>query len=124
MKSKFKTSCRVEVSDRSGMFVLTDALIYYSERLGRDIIAPIGFETDFASIPCLFRSIIKVNGKHRKPAVIHDYLCENGEKEGVTQSESDHVFQEAMDAVDVRRTQNAVMFGMVRAYQIIKGLFT
>lgn len=124
MKSQFKTACRVEVSDKSGMFVLIDDLIYYSERLGKNIAAPKGFETDFASIPWMFRWLIKVNGKHRKPAVIHDYLCVHGKEMGISQSESDHVFQEAMNAVDVRRTQNAVMFGMVRAYQSIKGVFT
>lgn len=123
MKSHFKTACIVQVSDRSGMFELVQDLVYYSARLGRDIVVPAGFGTDFASIPRVFHSIIKVNGRHRKSAVLHDYLCEHGADEGLTQRESDLVFNEACEADDVRLTQRTVMFGMVRLYQSIKGVF-
>lgn len=35
---------------------------------------PAGFETDFASVPVPFRNLISINGRHRLPAVLHDYL--------------------------------------------------
>lgn len=35
---------------------------------------PVGFITDFASIPRIGRSIIQKDGPHRLPAVLHDYL--------------------------------------------------
>ena len=123
MKSQFKTGLIVNVLDTESMFSLAQELIYHSERLGRDIIVPAGYETDFASIPWILQSIVQVNGKHRRAAVVHDYLCTHGKIEGVTQREADLIFQEAMTVLDVRLTQRTAMFGMVRAYQSIAGLF-
>ena len=121
--SAFKTACIVEVMDAPGMFRLVQELIYESDILGRDLIVPIDYETDFSSIPWFLQSIIQVNGKHRKAAVVHDYLCTHGSLEGVTQRQADHIFQEAMRVLDVRLTQKKVMFGMVRVYQSIAGIF-
>jgi len=39
---------------------------------------PIGFITDFASIPRLLRPIITGNDNTKMPAVIHDYLYRKG----------------------------------------------
>ena len=121
--SGFKTACIVQVSDESGAFVLVSDLIYHSDMLGRDIVIPAGFITDFASIPWILHSIVQVNGKHRRAAVVHDYLCFHRDSEGITQREADYVFQEAMAVLDVRLTQRTVMFGMVRVYQSITGVF-
>lgn len=121
--SKFKTALIVEVSDDSGMFSLAQDLIYHSSRLGRDIVIPKGFATDFASIPWVFHSIIQVNGRHRRAAVVHDYLCIHRKQIGISQREADYIFQEAMQVLDVRLTQRTVMFGMVRVYQSITGIF-
>jgi len=38
------------------------------------ITVPIGFVTDFASIPVLLRSLINPVGKIRPAALVHDYL--------------------------------------------------
>ena len=122
-KSQFKTALIVEVMDAPGMFRLTQDFIYFSEILGRDIVVPADYLTDFSSIPWFLQSIIQVNGKHRRAAVVHDYLCTHGEKEGTKQRQADHVFQEAMTVLDVRLTQRKVMFGMVRIYQSITGTF-
>ena len=35
---------------------------------------PVGFKTDFASVPRLFRSIVSKIGKHAEAAVIHDWM--------------------------------------------------
>lgn len=35
---------------------------------------PAGFVTDFASIPVPLRNLFSINGRHRLPAVLHDYL--------------------------------------------------
>jgi len=35
---------------------------------------PVGFVTDFASIPPALQSIIRQNGPYLLPAVVHDYL--------------------------------------------------
>jgi hypothetical protein len=38
------------------------------------VTVPVGFITDFASIPRIGRSIIQKDGPHRLPALLHDYL--------------------------------------------------
>ena len=39
--------------------------------------APVGFRTDFASIPKVFQWLFKPDGKHAKAAVIHDLLYQH-----------------------------------------------
>lgn len=119
---RFKTSLIVEVGEESGKFILQQELIYYSAILGRDITVPDEFKTDFASIPWILRWLFNVNGKHRKSATVHDYLCENGKEEGVTQAQADAVFREAMRTEKVNPIKRYAMYVGVRAYQITKGL--
>ncbi|MDX1489721.1 MAG: DUF1353 domain-containing protein [Pseudohongiellaceae bacterium] len=125
--SEFKTACIVEVSSTSKKFRLVQGLVYYSTMLGRDITVPEGFETDFASIPQLLKWLIDVNGRHRRSAVVHDYLCVYGRRESITQAKADAVFKEAMGVDQVRVTQKYPMYWGVRIYQsttgFIKGLF-
>lgn len=91
-RSKLETE---DVSDTR--FVLLKPLVYYSAVVGREIIVPTGFVTDFASVP---RSVPLVydltGGEANRPAVIHDYLYVSHEVDRAT---ADAVFREAM-AVD------------------------
>lgn len=102
-------------------FCVSKPLTFYSASLGMEITVPVGFETDFASIPWFAQSLIQVNDKHIHAAVIHDLLCEKGEEFGLTQKQADQVFLEAMDCLGVRWTQRKVMYASVRMYQSIKG---
>lgn len=120
MKSEFLTELVVVVAERDGYFIVHEKFEYYSERLKRKIEVPKGYETNFASIPQMFQNIIRVNGKHRKAAALHDYLCDHGEELGITQREADFVFNEAMEISDMRDTQRIIMFAFVRAYQAVK----
>jgi hypothetical protein len=104
-------------------FHVSKPLIFYSEILGREIIAPEGFETDFASIPWFLQSIIQVNGPHIHAAVIHDLLCEYRDVFGITQKQADEVLLEAMQCLGVRITQRSAMYLGVRLYQSAKGVF-
>ena len=120
MKSEFRSECIVKVTDQDGIFELVEPLIYYSELLGREIIVPPKELTDFASIPRLFQNIIQVNGRHRKPAVVHDHLCEHKALYGINQGMADKVFREAMRVVDVEFVESSVMYQLVRRYQKTK----
>lgn len=104
-------------------FFVAKPLTFYSAMLGMEVTAPVGFETDFASIPWFAQSLIQVNGKHIHAAVIHDLLCVHGDDYGITQKQADDVFLEAMDCLGVRVTQRRVMYRAVRIYQSINGLF-
>lgn len=57
-----------------GFSTLVQPLVYTSERYNIVITAPLGFVTDFASLPWIVQWYFKKLGKHRKAAAIHDYL--------------------------------------------------
>jgi hypothetical protein len=75
-------------------------------------LVPKGFITDLASIPKPLRGLIEVNGKHRKAAVLHDYLyC----SQMLARKDADALFLEAMELLGVSTLQRNVMWLGVRA---------
>lgn len=106
------------------LFQISKPLEFYSAKLGRAFTVPVGFETDFASIPWFLQSVIQVNGPHIPAAVLHDYLCVHKVELGISQVEADAVFLEAMRVLDVRFTQRRAMYRAVRTYQTVKGWFS
>ncbi len=116
--SEFRSRLHVEVGDEDNKFILLAPLIYYSDLVGGEIVVPTGYKTDFASIPRIFQNIIQVNGKHRRPAVVHDFLCDNKKLVGMPQGFADKIFREAMKVVDVDFVESAIMYRMVRRYQM------
>lgn len=105
----------LEVKPHSGdKWKLTYPLIYQTKS-GLYISAPIGFVTDLASVPRIFRSLYSVHGEHTQAAVIHDYLYSerNGDKR-FTRKESDQIFHEAMLELGVRKTKAYLMYLAVR----------
>lgn len=63
------------------------------------ILVPVGFETDFASVPKLLWNIMPPTGQYGKAAVIHDFLYRTPKQ--ATKDEADSVFLEAMTALGV-----------------------
>ena len=118
--SEFRSKLKVEVGEADSYFILIEPLVYYSDLVGCEIVVPTGYSTNFASIPRLFQNIIQVNGKHRRPAAVHDYLCDFKKMLGMPQGLVDKIFREAMAVVDVDFVESAVMYRMVRRYQITK----
>lgn len=76
-----------------------------------DFIVPVGFETDFASIPRGLWNILPPQGKHSRAAVAHDYLYYTGM---FPRNISDKIFLIIMVALDVSRWRQRVMFRGVR----------
>jgi hypothetical protein len=72
---------------------------------------PAGFETDFASIPKLFWSILPPNGKYTGAAVIHDFLYHHHR---YTRKRSDQIFREAMKVLGVNWLTRGIMYQAVR----------
>ena len=85
---------------------------------GSAVIAiPIGFETDFASVPWYVRGLIKVNGKHRLAALLHDwiYSCEGDIGfNRLTRKECDILFLEEMKNANVKYIKRYAMYWGVR----------
>lgn len=116
--SKFEKVPSLEIGDNDD-WITDGVLVYQSDCLGYDVVIPKGFVTDLASIPRGFRWLITVNGKHRKAAIVHDYLYAlRGVIVGrnpLTRKECDVVFLEAMEVCDVNWPTRKTMYAAVRA---------
>lgn len=57
------------------IWIVSTPLVWCDPVFGR-IEVPVGFRTDLASIPRLFRNLpfLDPNGRSRRPAVVHDWL--------------------------------------------------
>lgn len=78
------------------------------------VIVPKGFETDLASIPQIFRSIIPQVGRHAQPAIVHDF-CYVNDQGGMTKKEADEMFLDGMKSVGVGWLRRRAMYLAVRA---------
>jgi hypothetical protein len=100
-------------------WTLTRALIYHSPLIGGTISAPVGFNTDLASIPRFFHRLFPVNDTHRLAAVLHDYLYS---KKGampdrtLTRLQCDQIFLEAMRVSGVPEWKAQTMYKAVRLF--------
>jgi len=84
-----------------------------SEDSGDTVEVPVGFQTDFASIPRLFWAILPKWGRYGNGAVIHDWLYWEQERE---RREADSIFLEAMEVLKVGAAVRYVMYWAVRAF--------
>ena len=91
--------------------ILEQSLGYYSELLGRDIIAPIGFSSDGASIPRALQWMYHPFGRYLEAAVVHDWFCVMKQIDSVTAAK---VFREAMKVCGVSKWRRAKMYFAVR----------
>lgn len=78
----------------------------------RVIVVPVNFETDFASVPRIFWTIVPPWGKYSPAAVVHDYLYI---KQHTTRLYADSVFKELMKALGVSWWKRNLMYSAVRA---------
>ena len=74
---------------------------------------PIGFITDFASIPRIFWPILPPDGPYGKAAVIHDYCYRTACYDRRT---SDLIFLEGMDVLKVEKWKKVVIYDAVHYF--------
>lgn len=112
--------------DESGTWKLLQSFIYDVNE-DEAIEVPVGYVTDFATIPRVFWSILPPWGTYGKATVVHDYLCtdkritnlKTNEVRLCSRKEADKVFLEAMTVLNVNVVVRYVMFAAVRVYAII-----
>ena len=110
----FKPNNKVyTVTGDAGEFILTRDLLYHSVKYDKFITVPIGFPTDFATLPPPVRALINRNGNSRAAAVVHDYLCV---RQSVPRKRADQIFLEALKDCDVGFTLRWLMYSGVRVY--------
>jgi hypothetical protein len=83
------------------------------EGSGNTIDVPMGFKTDFASVPRLLWSVIPRWGKYGNAAVIHDFLYWEQDR---TREESDRIFLEAMRVLKVSFMIRTLIYYAVRFF--------
>ncbi len=81
----------VEFSDDGKSATLTEDICYTV--FGEHYIVPIGFHTDFASIPRVLRRLYPKLDKHIRAAVLHDYMYVTGT---LNRDMSDRAFLDVM----------------------------
>ena len=76
---------------------------------------PDGFPTDFATVPRVVVWLIPRFGRYTLPAVLHDWLCTEGIRQGkVTSREADGIFRRSMRELDVPVARRWLMWTGVR----------
>ena len=101
----------------SGRWELVQPIEYHvgSENSPEVVIVPVGFVTDFASVPFGVRNLFPRDGKWTKAAIPHDYLYFTLGLHGkYSRKECDKIFLEIMEVLNVSWIQRHVMYRAVR----------
>ena len=77
----------------------------------KEVIVPVGFVSDLASIPRLFWSAIRPEGRHAYAAIVHDYLYWSQDR---PREEADQIFRIAMEDSKVAPTTVRTIYEAVR----------
>src|SRR5687768_3903680 len=110
MTPEFLSPLRVEHRS-DGTWVLTNPLRYRSTVLKSHMIVPIGFVTDFASVPRLPLAYVLAGDTAHPAAVVHDYLYQT---HMTTKDEADDIFEEAMGVSGEPWWRRKIMSNAVR----------
>lgn len=84
----------------------------YKPLIGKAILVPAGFVTDFASVPRVFWRLFPPTGRYGKAAVVHDFLYQFN---GVPRERADRIFLEAMTELNVGWFTRHTLYLAVRA---------
>ncbi len=107
------------------VWVVRKSFRYYigAENSNQWVDIPMGFLTDGASVPRLFWNLIPPWGKYGQATVVHDYLCEHGQivqndkTVQITRKQTDKIFKEAMQVLDVPKWKVWTMTTAVNLYR-------
>ena len=92
---------KVEKIKGTDMFMLKEPMTY------KDYKVPMNFYTDFASVPKWLHWLIKPQGRHSRPSVLHDYLYS---LKHFKRYKADIIFYKAMKDDKVKFHYRAIMF--------------
>jgi hypothetical protein len=86
-----------------------------SEPGAETISVPVGFVTDFASVPWGFWNIEPPLGQSGRAAVVHDYLYATRGLDGrYSRAQADAIFREALGVLGVARWKRRLLWAAVR----------
>ncbi|WP_040790222.1 DUF1353 domain-containing protein [Nocardia paucivorans] len=84
----------------------------------REFTVPVGFRTDFASVPRPVTWLVPRYGVYTKAAILHDYLLKSGE---VSTADADGIFRRALRECDVSVPRRRMMWAAVRFNSRLEG---
>jgi hypothetical protein len=84
---------------------------FHSSLLAETVVVPMGFITDFASVPRIIGAWLLYGGKGKRASVLHDWLYSS---KLVSRSISDAVFEEALKASGYASWEVSGMYAGVR----------
>ncbi len=103
--------CVTEISD--SIFAISDHPFRYQSGLIKELITvPVGFYTDFASVPRLGIVYAILGDRAHEPAVVHDFLYYMGK---TTRKMADDILLEAMEVMNLPWWQRWPIYAGVRA---------
>lgn len=105
--------CVQEVDEFAGTWSLTQPLSFDSKVLGGRVTVPVGFVTDFASVPRVPVVYLAEGGRGDKAAVIHDWLYTT---QAVDRATADAVLREALVACGYGTGTAGAFWLAVRAF--------
>jgi hypothetical protein len=114
MTARFHSPLIAEFPIRGRTRILQSDLVYSSKLVGL-IRVPIGFQTDFASVPRLPLAFLFAGDIGHYAAVVHDWLYSAGSG-CMSRRLADEVFLEALKASGVSDLRRIVMWCAVRAF--------
>ena len=127
MIAKFLTELSVTPYAGDKWFLNTD-LIYQTLHFGKPriyVVPAIQFPTDLASIPWIVRPIVRKSADTHAAGALHDWLTwrnnsfkEKG-KDGITRSDADKIFREALLVNGVPAWKATAMYNAVRAFSFM-----
>ena len=91
-------------------WIVRQPLVYRIGVSHDSITVPVGFVTDFASIPQALQAIIRANGPYILPAVVHDYLYW---KQACTRQQADQILLLGMIENEVREIHRTAIHSAV-----------
>lgn len=74
---------------------------------------PVGFVTDFASIPRVFWSVLRPDGSYTHPAIVHDYLYWT---QTILREDADDIFRIMMEDFSIGAATVTTIYSAVRLF--------
>lgn len=100
-----------EIDEFGPVHEVVEPFGFASDLLQREILVPVGYRTDLASVPRLPFVYLVVGGRGNKAAVIHDYLYTS---RITSRKQADYVFAEALRTTGYGRLVVGLMWSGVR----------
>ena len=115
--STFTTPCRVELVGPYQFKLIEPFEYHIGEYPAKDpkkiIRVPVGYITDFASIPRVFWPFVSPVDEYAKAAVIHDWLHVKGY---FSRKTTDDIFNEAMMVLKTPEWKRRIVYGAVKHF--------